>query len=701
MNARIVALVILTPALACLTRAADAGAAAPLVFKPDQRVLVLGMDGLDPKLLKHLMDAGACPTFKKLAERGTFKPLGTSMPPQSPVAWSNFISGAHPGVHQIYDFIHRNLRPSNPAMVVEPMFSTSRINAPGESWLPGALPWRGDYQIPLLSPTNESLRRGPQFWDALTSHGVKCVLYRVPANYPPPKGTKGAPLFCMCGMGTPDLLGGYGTFTLYTPNAPLKGKAVSGGRLEFLFLDEHGSAELTLGGGANFLRTPDAQGFLPDLEYKFRVTRDPEAKVAKIELADQTLVLQEGEWSDWVQVRFQTGIPGGTVLGALGLPTEMPAAVRFYMKQVHPLMELYVTPLNIDPLEAFQAVSTPPDFAEQVARITGRYHTTGIPEDTAALEAGALDEDEFLQQVRLLVDERFAQYRAALRQFDRGLLFFYFGHTDQLAHMFWRDRDPGHPGRVEEQAVKYHRVIEDTYIEMDGLLAETLATLGDDVPIVVMSDHGFNSFRRGFNLNTWLLNEGYLVLKPDGRRRVPDGVDWSRTKAYALGINSLFVNLQGREAEGIVAPGDAYHALLDEIDAKLRQVRDVDGAAPVVTTYVTESFYPGSDMTVAPDLLIGYNENYRGSWGTVLGSIPRELIQDNKMRWSGDHCIEYGFVPGSLVTNLKLTGSDPTLSDIGPSLLGLYGIKPMEGMTGRALLAPPVGMGPADEPEAR
>jgi hypothetical protein len=304
-----------------------------------RRVLILGVDGVDPRLLADLMNAGRVPNLSRLADEGCFKVLGTSAPPQSPVAWSNFICGADPGTHAIFDFIHRDPNPDQPGLAVLPFLSTSDIEPPARDW---AIPWGSDWHIPLFGPKPVQLRRGGAFWDDLIGHGVQTVVYRMPANYPPPEIDGRQYLSCLCGMGTPDLLGTYGEFTFFTPDAPIGGRAVGGGRFDRLRMRNHrGTGRLR--GPGNFLRRPDSMGRVPDLEAEVKVVRDPRAAVAKITIGDEIVLLKEGEWSDWVPVEFDTGIPGSTALGAMQLPTSIQAMVRLYLKSVHPKLQLYRT----------------------------------------------------------------------------------------------------------------------------------------------------------------------------------------------------------------------------------------------------------------------------------------------------------------------------------------------------------------------
>ncbi len=647
-----------------------------------RRVLILGVDGMDPVVLRELSDAGRVPNFTRVIDLGSFKPLATSIPPQSPVAWSNFISGAYPGTHEIFDFIHRDPNPrQGPAIL--PYLSTSKTLPPQRDWAISVGGWR----IPLFGGRTQLLRQGGAFWDHLAAHGVDTVIYRMPANYPPPEVDHAGRFRCLCGMGTPDLLGTYGEFTFFTPDAPREGRTVGGGKFVRLRVRNH-RATASLSGPDNFLRRPDRRGNSPPMSVEFELVRDPQENVAKITVGDKIVLLNEGEWSRWISVEFKTEITGSMALSAMRLPTSMSAMVRFYLKQVHPKLEVYVTPLNIDPLGPVIPISTPGDFSRVLAQACGRYYTTGIPEDTKALRSGALNEDEFLAQVRMVLDERITQYRYALEQFEHGCLFFYFGHIDQLSHIFWRDRDPQHPGRVPEEAVKYATMIEDAYVEMDALLGEALEVLNDDDTLIIMSDHGFTSFRRGFNLNSWLIDNGYLtVVNPSERARYTylDGVDWSKTKAYALGLNALYVNLAERETHGVVRPGQEQKQLLAEIAQKLLNVRDTDGSRVIETIYLVDDIYPNADPAIAPDILVGYADGYRASWATAEGGMPFELFEDNLDRWSGDHCVAAHLVPGILVTNRKLRVEDPSLIDLAPTILVEFGVEPPPEMVGRSL----------------
>jgi predicted AlkP superfamily phosphohydrolase/phosphomutase len=608
------------------------------------RVVVLGFDGMDHALTRRLMDEGRLPHLSRLAARGGFSPLQTSMPPQSPVAWSNFITGTDPGGHGIFDFIHRD-----PATLL-PFLSTSRTVEAKKLRI-------GAWRIPLGADRVELLRRGRPFWEALSERGVPTTIVRMPANFPP-SGTATREL---SGMGTPDILGGYGTFSFFTSDpSPWAGRPIGGGRIH--------SADVVDGVVRGALLGPRNPFVVEERSARaeFSVHLDPDLAAAKLVVGDEQRLLTQGAWSDWVPVDLDL------------MPMQsVPAMARFYLKQVRPTFALYVTPLNLDPMNSLMPISTPGSFAEDLAAKGGRYYTQGMPEDTKAYEADVLSTEEFLAQAGIAHDEIARQYRRVLAGFDGGLLFYYFGNGDQISHMIWRSMDPGHPGYRPADAALADRV-PTIYEEFDAIVGATVAALGPDDLLVVMSDHGFTSWRRSFHLNTWLEERGYLHLLPGAS---PDpkgpfsGVDWSKTRAYALGLNGLYVNLLGRERRGIV-PLASKDALVAEISAALEATVDPATGAPAVTRVDRREEYRGrGHAEVGPDLVVGYAKGTRGSNESALGGLMPEVFSDNLSRWSGDHCMDPDAVPGVLFTSRKLKKPAARLEDLAGAILAEFGVE--------------------------
>ena len=612
-----------------------------------RRVIVLGFDGLDYDLTRDLMARGRLPNFVRLSQSGSFAPLGTSIPPQSPVAWSTFITGLDPGAHGIFDFIHRD-----PHTMV-PYLSTSKAEEGGRNVTVGR--WR----IPLSSGSVELLRRGEPFWNVLEEHGVDTTIIRMPANFPP----SGSATRELSGMGTPDILGTYGTFSFYTSEPyAFGGRALSGGLVHAVDVID-GAVRATIEGPDNpFLVKPEK------VRAEFAAYIDDRQKFVKLVVGDEERLLRVGEWSDWVPVEFEL------------IPTQgVRAECRFYLKQLDPYFELYMSPPNIDPLSPALPISTPEEYAADLARATGRFYSQGMPEDTKSLKTGVLNADEFLEQARLAEDENRRQYRYVLERFTDGFLFYYFGNVDQVSHMMWRPMDPGHPGYDAEKDARYAHVVEDLYVGLDAIVGETLERLGNDDLLVVMSDHGFTSWRRAFHLNSWLRDNGYLVpLRPDwkGDPGYFANVDWSKTRAYGLGLNGLYVNLAGREKAGIVDSQDR-DALLAEISQKLLQTRDPATGQPAVTkVYRSEEVFTLAEtQDIAPDIIVGYAKGTRSSDESAIGALPPEVIVDNKDPWSGDHCMDHQAVPGILLTSRALRKPAPTLQTLAAALVAEFGIE--------------------------
>ncbi|MBI2956067.1 MAG: alkaline phosphatase family protein [Acidobacteria bacterium] len=624
-----------------------------------KKVIVLGFDGMDPRLLQRFMEEGRLPNFSRLSQPGHYRPLTTSVPPQSPVAWSNFITGMDPGGHGIFDFVHRD-----PATLL-PYLSTSEVTEPKHTLR------LGSWVIPLSSGRVTLLRDGKAFWQILSERGVPATVYRIPANFPPvPSKAR-----TFSGMGTPDMLGTYGTFSFYTDQPPENSENVSGGKV-YPVRVEASKVQAKLVGPPNSLRRGQ-----PRATVDFTVWLDPTEPVAKIEFQEEQILLQQGEWSDWVRVEFELVPYLASVSGIC----------RFYLKQVRPTFQLYVSPVNIDPSEPALPLSTPEDYAPELARRVGFFYTQGIAEDTKALTAGIFDDSEFLRQARLVFEDERKVFDVELARFRDGLFFFYFSSLDQVAHMVWRMMDEKHPGYDPQLAARHATALAELYQEMDRVLGQTLAKVDANTTLIVMSDHGFAPFYRSFNINTWLLENGYLVLLDPQKREGTDlftNVDWSRSRAYALGLNALYLNLEGRERLGIVS-ASRKDELLEKISRELLAYRDPANGQPAVTrVYRAEETYHGAHVEQAPDLLIGYNWGYRAGWETSLGGFTRAIVEDNPKEWSGDHCMDHTFVPGVLLSNKEIRLGEPSLVDMAPTILAEFGVEKPSEMQGQSVFAP-------------
>ena len=625
------------------------------------QVIVIGFDGMDPFLTEKMMDAGDLPALAKLRKNSGYRRLATSNPPQSPVAWANFINGSGPGTHGIFDFIHRD-----PARQCAPFYSAAETVA-GE----GSIGF-GEHQVQLNfwpfnhSPTQTLLRReGVPFWNYLDEAGIQSAFYDLPANYPPSKSSHGHHC-CLAGMGTPDLLGTYGTYQHYAEDGPVRTKDEPGGKRSMLFFENETAPAKLIGPTDSFLKKP-----IP-ITIDFQVNRDLDAKAAVIQLQEHSVLLKEGKWSPWLQIDFPLSMPGPD--------KHLSGTCRFYLQEVAPNFRLYVTPINVDPSDPAVPITEPGDFSKEISSQLGLFYTTGFQEDHKALSNKVFDDAEFAAQAQIVLDERINLLNYALKNYDDGLLFFYFSSTDLQSHMFWWDSDEDHPIRPKKQAQQYFEHIKNIYRTADSIVGKVIKDYGDSAHILVMSDHGFANFKRQFNLNTWLRDNGYLG--PADATSIMSDVDWSQTRAYGLGINGLYLNLQGREKYGIVKPNEK-DALLDELVEKLQAVRDTDGSVVIKKVRRADKTYKGPHTALAPDLIVGYKRGYRGAWTTCLGDMDKTVFSDNDSAWGADHCCDSTEVPGILFSSKPIAKENPALIDLAPTILNLFSLESPASMTGK------------------
>ncbi len=625
------------------------------------RTVILGMDGLDPVLLKQYADEGALPHFKSLMAKGDFKPLRTIMPPQSPVAWSSFITGTDPGGHGIFDFVHR-----------DPLTYSPQLS------LAGATPSRwpiqvGGYSIPLVSGKPRQMRQGTAFWEVLDRAGISSVIYQIPANFPP----AGKHVRSLSGMGTPDIRGTSGTFSFFSDQLTEKDRTIAGADIKQVSIHNH-RIESTLVGPPNSLK-PNEEGEAPHCEIPFTVDLDPTEEVAKFAVQDAEFILKRGEWSDWVELKFD-------LMPHLASAT---AIARFYLQEVRPRFRLYVTPLQINPADPAMPISTPADYAADMQRELGYFYTQELPADTKAWREGIFNGQEFLEQSQFVFAEQRRAFDYFMDHYAEGpdLLFFYFSSVDQGSHMFWCYSDATHVAHQQDPLLS--GALRKLYIEMDEALGRVQQVMGPEDTLIIMSDHGFAPFNQGVNLNTWLFENGYVRLRFPNKRQYKyfENCDWKRTKAYALGLNGLYVNLEGREGKGIVKAGKEYDRMVARLRQDLLGMRDEAGNPVISQVVVPKQDFRGPYAGNGPDLIVGYARGYRSSWKSPLGEFPEAIFENNMEPWSGDHCMDSRHVPGVLLSNRKISINDPSLYDLTVAVLNLFGQKPLPEMIGRNCLA--------------
>jgi predicted AlkP superfamily phosphohydrolase/phosphomutase len=662
-----------------------------------KKVVMLGLDGMDPNIVERMWAEGRLPTFKRLAENGGFRRLGTSTPPQSPVAWSNVITGMNSGGHGICDFVHR--RPRDYRIY----FSMSETVA-ATNILP-----IGDIRIPLEGGKVLSLRRGLPFWRYLTEKGISAVVFKMPVNFPPDSYATRA----VSGMGTPDIKGGYGEFTYYTSDRyGDRFPHLAGGKVEYVDISSDRTVRARIIGPENNLvaeREPTIKDRYPNnVKVPFTVYLDRYNPVAKIEVQGRQILLKEGEFSDWIKLNFEMLPMLGSVSGIC----------RFYLKQVQPFFKLYFSPINIDPMAPALPISHPADYAGRLAHEIGLYYTQGLPADWNVRDSEIFNDADYATMARLVLDERMRQFDSEWERFDSGFFFFYVSSTDQDMHMFWRSIDPEH--HLYHLADDNQRdYIFKVYDRMDELLAKVLGDISGDTTLLVISDHGFASYNRAFHLNAWLKEQGFLALQRGSARKKEPGIndiDWSGTGAYGVGINGLYINMRNREGEGIVDPAVA-EALKSELIEKLEAVVDeemeadllrklderiargqADGSErersaaeirqkvrPILKVYRREEIYQGPEVEWLPDLVVGYNRGYRSSGPSARGVVGDTIFDFNPLAWSGDHCMDPSVVPGILFSNRPIAKSNPSLVDIPVTILSEFGIEKPEQMIGSSV----------------
>ncbi len=611
-----------------------------------RRLIIIGFDGQDPSLTDRFLGEGLLPNFKKLAESGAYRRLRTTLPSLSPVAWSSFSTGCDPGRHNIFDFITPDRR------TYMPLLSSARIGQV-DRYLR-----LGRFRVPTRRPEIRLLRKAKPFWAILGEHRIWSTILRVPITFPPDR-FYGAQLSAMC---VPDLLGTQGTFLLYTTRPVSRRFDEGGNAIEVPARDQ---LELTIQGPGNTLREGN-----PPLVAAISLNVDRQARIVTVRTSGAQIDLKPGELSDWIHLNFPAA-PGVTVRGI----------TRMVVTELGDHFSMYVAPINLDPESPAMPISHPAFYASYLSKKIGPFATLGLAEDTTALNEGVLDERQFVQQTYDIDREREQMLFTGLGTLRQGSLVCVFDATDRIQHMFWREMEASRDGATGQTDR-----IRELYCHNDALLGRVMQRIRPDDVLMVLSDHGFTAFKRGVNLNAWLREEGYLVLKPGavGQAEWLRDVDWTRTRAYCLGLTGLYLNLAGREYQGIVQPGRDAADLKATLMARLRDITD-GASTPIRDVFDSAAVYSGPYAANAPDLIIGYNHGYRVSWDCARGIVAGPVCQDNTRAWSGDHCVDPRLVPGVFFCNRPTTTENPALVDIAPTALKIFGIQPPPHMDGRPL----------------
>ncbi len=620
-----------------------------------KRVVVLGLDGMEPTLVEKYMQEGRLPNLSKLAAQGTYKRLGSTMPPLTPVAWSTFMTGCNPGKHNIFDFLAVDRRH------YLPMLSSVHIGDVSRSIK------IGKYKFPIGKPDVRLLRKGRPFWKDLGDHGIFSSIIRMPITFPPEK-FRGALLSAMC---IPDIRGTQGTFSFYSTRSK-KESIYEGG--EQIHVERKGDViESHLVGPDNSMRVDNAPMRAP-----FTVKLNKDGETAELRLCGESYTLKKGEYTPWITFHFK-----------VAPLVKVNVICQFLLISTEPRFELYVTPLQLDPEKPAMPISHPTVFSTYLAKSQGPFATMGLAEDTWAHNEKILQDPNFLHQCEEADQEREVMFFDALEKTPRGFVACVFDGTDRVQHMFWRYLDPEHPAHEGFGDNRLKDAIPEYFKGIDKMVGRTMAKCEEEGTVLfVISDHGCKSFRYGVDLNRWLIDNGYMKLKePPAGKKYLMTVDWSQTRAYALGLSGLYLNIAGRERDGIVHAGAEADALRDEICEKLGGLVDPrhDNAVAINKCYNAMKSYVGPYKENAPDVLVGYNDGYRVSWEAAIGDVTDNVFNDNAKAWSGDHCIDPSIAPGIMFCNRKVSGKAPRIMDMAPTILELFGVKPPKQMDGQAL----------------
>jgi len=786
------AVLLAAPARSSPDRPAAMPATAPGSLPPGGRLFVLGFDGADARTAAKMMDDGLLPNLAKLRETGTFAPLGTTMPAESPVSWAALNSGQNPAKTGIPGFVKRELASDGTPMPAlghvthESRASTTfdlpfleRVLISQNAWVlagavglgtalvfwaifAGLLKIRARIAVPMalvlgavggagarisggyvphsIDDVVGNPTKTAPFWETAARAGVPCVVIDSAMSWDRPE-VPGARV--LSGLGVPDVRSNNGDWFVYTTDpkvlerAPIGQPTSTAGRI-FRVDERDGVIESTVYGPYDFVAIDAAQRevaaidarmgkpgqssadvealrkrkrelqseVLPRLQIQGRYRSSDEGRVSlplRVELAAngetrvaigaQEQTIAEGGWSNWYHLTFE-----------LSPLVKVRAITRAKLVKRSDPFELFLDFLQFDPAHPvwWQPVSQPPEFAAELARAAGEpYETVGWACLTMPFKDREIDPITFLEDIEATQKSRASLLRAALAQKDWRALMFVESTPDRVQHMMYQFADPEHPAYDATKAaqrttffgedIALSDAIRASYQSMDRVVGEVVNDhMKPDDTLIVCADHGFQSFHRQVNLNNWLAQEGYLAVLPDATKadqRALSFVDWPRTKAYAVGLGGIYLNLQGRERDGTVAPKDAA-AMLAEIKSKLLAMQD-DGRSAVHDAYVISEIHSGPYLDQEPDLMVGFAATWRVSWATTLGDIqlvegptagtfvPGGIFEDNRLNWSGDHVsVAADLVQGVFFSNRKLDlpekGID--LLHIAPMALRLLGV---------------------------
>ena len=654
-----------------------------------QKLVILGFDGMDPDLLRQWIDAGRLPTFRRLTESGGLYPLTTTHSPESPTAWASFATGVNAGKHNIYDFLVRDTNTYFPDLgMVKRQPPRFLFN-----------------YLPIARPKVISTRGATSFWVTAGQAGVRSSILTVPVTFPPEDVPNGE---LLSGLPLPDIRGTMGTFSYYATDLSRyeEGSTEMGGILRRLVM-ENDVAKTELVGPPNPIvrqkilamrargsaQTDADRKAIAELEaaadvrLPMTIRWNRAAKTAVVDLAGKSVTLQPGKMSGWIDLDFR-----------VNFVVRIHGMAQMLLMNAGNELQLYVSPVNWKPDDPPVPMSYPASFAGDLFKRLGYYRTLGWAEATWPLNEGRMDEQTFMEDLYKAFDDRAQVILDRLNARKWDVLVGVIESTDRVQHMMWRLMDEKHPMYDAALAAKYGDSVERIYRRADQFVAEVLERLEPGTDLMIVSDHGFHSWRKAVNLNTWLVQQGYMVVQGQqpGEKKLEDlfgggefweNVDWTRTRAYAMGLGQIYFNLRGRESKGIVSPGAEAKQLADELAARLVTMTDPDDGTRIIrNVYKRDDVYAGEFIGNAAELQVGMEDGYRVSWQTTLGGSPPGIVYANMKKWSGDHGgYDFATTAGVLVTNKRIVKPDPSIMDIAPTVLKYFGLSIPSQIDGKPL----------------
>ena len=644
-----------------------------------QKLVILGFDGMDPDLVQRLAGEGKLPNFKRLIDQGGLYPLATTHSAESPTAWASFATGVNPGKHNIYDFLVRDTQTYLPDL--------GMVRREPAKFLFG--------YVPIAKPRVHSIRGGTSFWLTAGRAGVRTSVLTVPVTFPPEDVPNGE---LLSGLPLPDIRGTMGTFYYFATDVSRyeEGNTEMGGILKRLVVENDQARTEVIGPPDPLVRQQieairrkgpalsdqDRAALVElqarqDVKLPMTIRWNRQAKTAIVDIGGHSIPLQVGRWSKWIDLEFR-----------INFLARVHGMSQLLLMNADNQLQLYMSPVNWKPDAPPVPISSPSRFAGDLFDTLGYYRTLGWAEATWPLNELRMDEQTFMDDLYRAFDDR-AQViltRLAARQWD--LLVGVIESTDRVQHMMWRLIDPKHPMYDAALAARFGGAIDSVYRRADTFVGEVMDRVDPGTPIMIVSDHGFHSWRKAVNLNTWLVQNGYMTLQGQqpAEKKLDDlfgggtfweNVDWSRTRAYAMGIGQIYFNLRGRESRGIVSPGAEARNLAEELGARLLTMKDPEDASPIVrAVYKRDDIYSGGYLDNAAELQVGMHEGYRVSWQTTLGGSPEGLVYPNMKKWSADHGgYDMATTSGVLITNRRLTSPAPSIMDVAPTVLKYFGLQ--------------------------